>query len=382
MNNTFDSLYGWIIQHVPRLGQLSTPYLERVFRFLALPYAYFFLVNWKECTVSPWQVFKDFLYIFFILKDYPNYYTVFRFWEKDRSEWKYYYGSNYNPYQKARLRKEVQRKEYQILFDDKYVCHQLCSHANLPLPELIGYLQPTDDFRSIIKKLLADNPNRRLIIKNSRGKGGKNIFLASHLNEVIRISDGKQNIPLDDFQLKYTSVIQEQITQHPELNRISKSVNTVRIETLLTREKEVILLGAFIRFGLNNHFLDNQCAGGLSVGVDLDNGTLYESAMNSKGEKFYNHPDSGFKFQGYVIPFWKEIVELSKRVQSYFSYYKLVGSDIAVSPQGPVLIEINAIPDHAGLEMDYGPVLKSEKVWKEFKKYDLLINRVSQNLFE
>jgi hypothetical protein len=381
MSNFIDRFYSQAVHHIPRWGQLSIPYLERVFRFLALPYAYFFLVNWKECTVSPVQVFKDFLYIFFVLKDYPNYYTVFRFWEKDRSEWKYYYGSNYNPYQKARLRKEVQRKEYQILFDDKYVCHQLCSRANFPLPEFIGYLEPTDDIQSIITKLFVDSPNRKLIIKNSRGKGGKDIFLVSKLNGLIRISDGKQEISLDDFQLKYPSIIQEQITQHPELNRISKSVNTVRIETLLTREKEVILLGAFIRFGLNNHFLDNQCVGGLSVGVDLDKGALYESAMNSKGEKFYQHPDSGFKFHGYVIPFWKEIVELSKRVQSYFSYYKLVGSDIAVSPDGPVLIEINAIPDHAGLEMDYGPVLKDERVWKEFMKYDLLINKLSRKLF-
>ncbi len=135
-----------------------------------------------------------------------------------------------------------------------------------------------------------------------------------------------------------------------------------------------------MRFGVNANFLDNQYAGGLSIGVNLEKGTLYDFAMNGKGEKFYKHPDSNFEFKAFVIPHWEKVIELSKQIQSRFQYFKLLGPDIAVTNDGPVIIEINATPDHAGLEMDYGPVLKNKRVLEEFKNYDLLINNPSKRI--
>jgi len=361
--------------------QWTIPYLRRFIRFLALPYAYFILVNWNECTASRYQVFKDFLYIFFKLKDFPDYYTLFRFWEKDRSEWKYYYGSIYNPYQRGKLRKEVQKKEYEILFEDKYVCNQLCANSNLPTPDFLGYIEPSDNVTNFIGQLFKDEQNKKIIIKASRGKGGKDIYLAYKDDGQIVISSPNDKIAIKDFKLAKPSIVQRYIQQHPKLEKISSSVNTIRTETMLTQNNEVIIIGAFMRFGLDNNFLDNQCAGGLSIGVNINSGTLYEFAMNGKGEKFYSHPNTGVEFKDYMIPYWDKVIELSEKIQRYFCYFKLIGPDIGITLEGPVIIEINATPDHAGLEMDYGPVLREKKVWEAFKKYDLLINGPSKNLF-
>ena len=359
--------------------QKIVPHLRMVIRFFALPYAYFILMNWKECQASRYQVFKDFIYIFFVLKDFPDYYSVFRFWEKDRSEWKYYYGSIYNPYQRGRLRKEIQKKEYEILFEDKYVCHQLCISANIPVPVFLGYIQPSDDIINYVGNLLENENNTKIIIKASRGRGGKDIFLAYKENEKIIIEGNKKTWLLRDFELENPSIIQRFICQHQALSKISSSINTIRTETILTRGNKVEIIGAFIRFGLDGNFLDNQCAGGLSIGVDVSSGELYKYAMNGKGEIFYSHPNTGEKFDGFKIPFWREVLELSENIQRHFPYYNLLGPDIAITPDGPIVIEINATPDHAGLEMDYGPVLKNKKVWEAFNEYDLLINKPIKN---
>ena len=87
------------------------PYVRRFLRFLALPYC-FSKVNWKECTKTKTQVAFDFLYIFFRLKYFPDNYSPCRLWEKNRAEWAYYYGSNYDPYQRRQLRKVVQPAAY------------------------------------------------------------------------------------------------------------------------------------------------------------------------------------------------------------------------------------------------------------------------------
>ena len=123
------------VRMLKALGDLkswSVPRARRLLRFAALPWCYFSLVDWNECTASRLRVVSDFLYIFFVLKTFPDNYSACRFWEKKRDEWARYYGSAYDPYQRARLQREVQRPQYEILFADKDVCSLLLAEAGLP----------------------------------------------------------------------------------------------------------------------------------------------------------------------------------------------------------------------------------------------------------
>jgi hypothetical protein len=372
-SNLIDAIYEKVKACIEHRSRSLVPFFRRIQRFLALPYAYFILVNWKECKASYFLVFKDFLYIFFILNDFPDYYTQLRWWEVNRLEWKYYYGSFYNPHQRGRLQKEVQKKEYEILFSDKYVCHQLCQSAHLPEAEFLAYLAPRDNYKSVINDLV--HRYQQVVIKSTRGKGGKEITLA-YLKEGQVVINHKMHLyALQDFRLSIPAIVQKYVVQHEELAKISRSVNTIRAETLLTVDGNVLLLGAFMRFGRNYSFVDNVSSGGLSIGIDLERGQLKDYAFDGRGKKYYEHPDSGFTFKNYQIPYWSDVVELSKIIQLSFNYYKILGPDIAITPQGPIIIEINATPDHAILEMAYGPTLKNENVRKEFKRYNLLINR-------
>lgn len=308
-----DRTYAYFKSKTGLLSASIIPYIRRFQRFVALPYAYFFLVNWKECTASPLRVLSDFIYIFFVLKDYPDYYTQFRFWDVDREEWKFYYGSFYNPYQKGRLRRNVQKKEYEIIFADKYVSHQLCKGVNLPEPEFLGYLEPGMNYRDSLHEMISIH--KKIIIKSSRGKGGKDIFLGLEKDNKITISDKDTEYPVDDFELPCPVIVQKFVTQHPELEAISRSVNTIRTETILTHENDVLILGGFMRFGLNNTYVDNQSSGGLSVGIDLEKGVLKKYALDGRGVQYTSHPDSGIVFENFKIPFWDEIVKLSENIQ-------------------------------------------------------------------
>jgi len=373
-----DSTYTSVLKKLKLVKRSIVPHLRMLLRFIALPYAYFILVNWNECTASRWQVFKDFLYIFFVLRDFPDYYTVLRLWERDRDEWKYFYGSNYNPYQKAALQKHLQPAEYEIVFADKYICNQLCENGNIPVPEFQGYITPEDNYREIIKQILDKNDDK-IIIKDARGRGGQEIYLAYKDKDGFTVVKNNEEFDLEQLTISCPSIIQKYIKQHQKLEDYCPSVNTIRTETIITKDNDVVVLGAFIRFGIKDYFLDNQKLGGLSIGVNIETGEIYETAMNGIGETFTEHPDSGIPFKGFVIPYWDEVLKLSEQVQRNFSYFKMLGPDIAITPDGPVIIEINATPDHAGLEMDYGPVLKNKNVWQVFKDYDLLINKPSKN---
>ena len=142
----------------------------------------------------------------------------------------------------------------------------------------------------------------------------------------------------------------------------------------------MLILGAFIRFGRGKSFVDNANRGGIGVGINLQTGCLFPVAKDKTGERFTVHPDSGFKFDSIEIPFWEEVAELIKKIQLTFPYYKLLGPDIAITSTGPVIIEVNGMPDHIGFESRCGPILKDEKIRAEFKNYDLLINKQIKRL--
>lgn len=356
---------------------VAVPYLRRLLRFCALPHYYFYVMNWELCTRSRIYVAWDLLYIFFHLHYYPENYSLCRLWEKKRSSWRYYYGSIYDAYQRGRLRKEVQRKEYEILFEDKNVCYQLCKAAGLPLPIQHACLYPHDDYRTTIQSIFLEDPCAELIIKPVIGKGGGGLFLASYdsVCEKVFICDTKgKKVALDDFQLTAYSLLQERVSQHPILTAIATSTNTFRIVTLMTKSGDLLIVGARIRFGRHDSFIDNTSSGGIGVGVYTDTGMLMKNGFDASGRSYLSHPTSGIEFSKLQIPKWLEIIELAKKIQRAFPYYRMLGHDIALTDTGPVIIEINAAHDNIMLEQNCGPILEKDDVRRAFKEYDLIIN--------
>ncbi|MFW6100306.1 MAG: sugar-transfer associated ATP-grasp domain-containing protein [Bacteroidota bacterium] len=342
-------------------------------RFLALPYCFFFLVNWDECKKSKIGVCADLLYIFFALKYYPYNYSLCRLWEKDRSEWRLYYGSIYEPYQRARLSKEVQREEYKVIFDDKEVCHQICKSLDLPLPQQVGILSPEGRYDEDLENFIDSNADEALILKPVRGSGGKGILLAYRNKKGIEIKDGEKIVSLEKFFLQQRSVVEIYLEQHPGLDFGSKSFNTIRIVTLLTKYDGVLILGAFMRFGLGDSYLDNTSAGGVTVGIDIEKGLLGDIAHDFSSKAYESLPGLTTEFAGALIPFWEDVKNLAEKTQESFGYYKLLGLDIGITPAGPVLVEINPSHDNIGLEQATGPLLSKKKVKKAFAEYGLLL---------
>ena len=61
-----------------------------------------------------------------------------------------------------------------------------------------------------------------------------------------------------------------------------------------------------------------------------------------------NHPDSGNRLNGVIISNWESIKEQVKKIQQAFPYCKAAGWDIAITDDGPVVIEVNDFWDRTG----------------------------------
>jgi hypothetical protein len=362
-----------------KLSELPV-FVRRIIRFIAIPYCFYQYINWDVCSKKKLHVVIDIIYIFFKFKYYPDNYYLCRLWNKPKNEWKYYYGSVYDANQRGKLRKEVLPFRYRIIYDNKIICQQLCKANNIPTPHILGVINDKN-YKQILSHIILTHPGKKYIIKPTTGRGGKGIYIIYNENGQISYQDRYTKKQFDQMNIRTESIVQEYVEQHSEINKISMSINTIRIVTMQTRDGDILILGAFMRFGVGESLIDNTSQGGIKVGIDINTGNFMDTAYDKKGFQYNEHPTSKYRFQGFCVPFWTEVIELAKDVQINLAYNKLLGQDIAITKNGPIVVEINAEYDNVGLEQVCGPVLKNQKVLFAFQSYGLLINKYQDQLY-
>jgi hypothetical protein len=141
---------------------------------------------------------------------------------------------------------------------------------------------------------------------------------------------------------KKYDLIEEYIIQHPLLMKLSPSgLNTVRIITQLNGNA-VDFIAARLRISVNSQ-VDNMAAGNLAAPVDLLRGDVTGPGVYSDVTKEDEaiHPVTGHKIEGFKIPYWEETVSLVERAAKNLPQNRSVGWDIAITENGPELIEGN-----------------------------------------
>jgi hypothetical protein len=140
-------------------------------------------------------------------------------------------------------------------------------------------------------------------------------------------------------------IVQPLLRQHPVLDALyPRSVNTVRIDTLLDGDA-VRTSAATLRLGMGGARVDNLSRGGLTVPIDLATGRLAGPGrrMPCFATRFYpRHPDTGVRFESLALPHWPRVRDLVERGARALAPLGTLGWDVALTAEGPVLVEANA----------------------------------------
>lgn len=123
------------------------------------------------------------------------------------------------------------------------------------------------------------------------------------------------------------------------------SINTIRIITLLHPDKTVELIACLIRVGRNKKWVDNAGKGGnIMLDIDPSTGLILKTIQftnHRKAKTITHHPDTGQKITGLRVPNWNTITKTIIQYQQRISFLKAIGWDIAITPEGIKIIEIN-----------------------------------------
>ena len=128
----------------------------------------------------------------------------------------------------------------------------------------------------------------------------------------------------------------------------SRAVSTVRLVTLLSHNGDIMPVQAGMRFGgTADGIVDNYSAGGIYFVADHHTGELLTGLATTAAQKpeFKTTPPLSNKVvTGTIIPRWKEVVDLAKTAHRAMTRHTICGWDIAVTEDGPVIVECNDIP--------------------------------------
>ncbi|MDE7159357.1 MAG: hypothetical protein K2O24_00730 [Muribaculaceae bacterium] len=281
-------------------------------------------------------------------------------------------------------------RKYYSLARNKYLTHLVLEAAGVTeTAELLCYYNPeaglgtgrigTDatQVRAILQKSGYD----RFIIKTTESSHGDNVWVIEGVeytagDAILRRYDGRE-MTLSSVLGKEPLIFESLIEQTPQMMALNpSSVNTVRFMTTLMPDGTARTIATFIKIGRAGSCVDNAGAGGnVDAAVDVRTGRLYNAISFNGWRKItpiQNHPDTGCRVEGMVIENWEEIKRRVEDFQRRLPYVKAAGWDIAITPRGPVVIEVNDMWDRTGqLFLGRGWKREIEEcyfAWKEYHK--------------
>jgi hypothetical protein len=192
------------------------------------------------------------------------------------------------------------------------------------------------------------------LVEGSNGRGFKAYQVSARQAEtsVVDLSSGNEYSvdELFKFLLNESAdgwLLEEYIEQHPVLKAFNPtSLNTIRMFLYQRENGEVIPLKSFLKTGKQGALIDKTEKGGASVFIDQDTGILLEGFdWSPEMRPLKRHPASGISFAGVQIPFWKEAEAMAVFALSACVKTRFTGVDIAISEEGPMIVEMNVHPD-------------------------------------
>ena len=140
-------------------------------------------------------------------------------------------------------------------------------------------------------------------------------------------------------------LLEDYIIQHSELSKLYPSaVNTLRIVTV-TKNNTVNIMFRSIRMGNSGNVVDNFNHGGLFTTIEPD-GIIQKPAVDKSGNIYKSHPYTNVNIIGFKVPFFEEAIEYVKEMALTIPEVGYVGWDIAITSNGPLVVEANPFPGH------------------------------------
>ncbi len=156
----------------------------------------------------------------------------------------------------------------------------------------------------------------------------------------------------------YGYVFQDAVTPHPEVAMMtgSQTVSTVRVVTVNHSGTPEVLYTVW-KLPSPTAMSDNFWQKGSLISLVEPTSGLVQKVRYGSGpdtEWVENHPVTGAQLVGATLPCWQSVLDLARAAHATVPDNGILGWDIAITPQGALLIECNENTGHALYQLASG----------------------------
>lgn len=188
-----------------------------------------------------------------------------------------------------------------------------------------------EQFLAFVKK------HHKVLTKPDVGSHGKNIQIFEYTNDEQALAFFRS--------IQEDTLCEEYIRQHEKMASLNpSSVNSIRVVTLCDDGKVRFISASLRSGGHSKAIVDNMCNNGVGANVDLQTGVVTSLGQDYHDHTYIYHPVTGTQIVGFAVPRWQEAVELVRQTHLDIPQCPLIGWDVAITADGPEVIEINSGP--------------------------------------
>lgn len=251
---------------------------------------------------------------------------------------------------------QEKHKDFIRRISDKDTCKQLLATAGVPVTSTLGLIRSDrgkihftpqagcaeSDFPSLLRKqgILFCKPGDEFA---TQGKGCVKVYYSDSAYCTVNGTHLTENA-FAELTGERGLLVEPCLKNHPTTAAFHPaSLNTLRIQTMLTPNDGAEVHHAVFRMGRGGMTVDNLHSGGIAIGVQPD-GCLSKEGYSDypQDPTFREHPDTEIPFSGTKLPFYEECTRLATETHlKLFPNLFNIGWDFAITESGPVVVEVN-----------------------------------------
>lgn len=245
---------------------------------------------------------------------------------------------------------------WQATTEDKWLCSHILARSDIRVPETLAIIDKTDrsypgtlkiSTAAQLRDFLTSRQGVPFFGKENRGICSFGAFLAQDFDQSAIRLKGHGPLTLDGFIDQFVGatpyLLQRLETNHAFFERYTESLATVRV-CILVERTGIKIPFAVLKLPARQNVADSFWRpGNLACSLDPQSGKILGArTKDALGTTDHSaHPETNAPLVGETVPLWDQVLDLAQRCAPIFSPVRYQSMDIAITQDGPVLIEIN-----------------------------------------
>lgn len=246
--------------------------------------------------------------------------------------------------------------DWRAITEDKWISYNFLDRFGIKTPKTIAVIdQSPRSFASdpkitspmSLKAFLKETDSYPIFAKPNLGMWSAGAFVITDIDDTHVCLDQSEPLTFEALFQEIigdrTYLLQTFIENHPMIRAFSKYVATIRTINLIGPDS-VITPFTVMKIPSPTNIADNYWRkGNLIADVDPESG-VFRHVIRGKGiqtEDIEVHPDTGERLVDLALPDWDQVRRVNDMCARIFAPVRYQSLDIALTSDGPVVVEIN-----------------------------------------